>query len=221
MFDRTGNVALKMNYSRLLISVFLPITLLVSACTTVPETLVGEYGEATPAGIDPQAKGTPVRWGGVIVDAMPDQQKTCFEILSKNLNKYMRPQNNDTTAGRFIACKSGFHDPEVWTKGREVTLTGEFQYVEERKIGDFNYRYPVVNVDNLVLWQKRPDVVVRHYNYDPFYSPYYWGGRGGYGYGYGYGYRPGWGRYPYPYPMGHTRVSTNNPIPGPSLETSD
>ena len=67
-----------MKFLRILLPFTLPATLLLFGCTTVPETLVGEYGTDTPAGIDPQAKGTPVRWGGVIVDAMPDQQKTCF-----------------------------------------------------------------------------------------------------------------------------------------------
>ncbi len=200
-----------MNISKVFLSIITAALLCLTACTTIPQTLVGEYGNETPAGINPQAKGTEVRWGGVIVDAMPDQQKTCFEILSKDLNKYMRPANNDTTAGRFIACKTGFHDPEVWTKGREITVTGQFQFVDTRKIGDFNYRYPVIDVENMVLWQKRPDVVVRHYGYyDPFYSPYYWG------------YGRAWGFYPhhrYPYPMRHPRVSTNNPIPGPSLES--
>ncbi len=104
------------------------------------------------------------------------------------MDKYMRPLVEDRTSGRFIACKTGFHDPEVFAKGREVTLTGTIRNIESRQIDEFSYRYPVLDVGELVLWEKRKDVIVYN-NYDPFYHPYYWG----YGFGYGYPYH----RFPY------------------------
>ena len=164
------------------------VTLVFTACTTIPEQLQGTYSDISPARVEPSVYGSSVRWSGVIIDAKNKEESTCFEILSREMDKYMRPLVEDRTSGRFIACKSGFHDPEVFAKGREVTLTGTIRNIEARQIDEFSYRYPVLDVGELVLWEKRKDVIVYN-NYDPFYHPYYWG----YGFGYGYPYH----RFPY------------------------
>ncbi len=128
-------------------------------------------------------------------------------MLSRELDKYLRPRLEDRTAGRFIACKSGFYDPEVFARGREVTLTGRIRNIEVRPIDEFNYRYPVVDVDQLVLWEVREEVMVIDYPYDPFYYPYYWNG-------------PYWGYYPYyrhGYPMHHRGYArTRQLLPDPA-----
>jgi len=170
------------------ISQLAAVTLLFSACTTIPEQLQGTYTEISPARVEPSVYGSDVRWGGVIIDAKNKMENTCFEILSREMDKYMRPRVEDRTSGRFIACKPGFYDPEVFAKGREVTITGTIRNIEARQIDEFSYRYPVLDIDELVLWEIRQEVLVYN-NYDPFYYPYYWG----YGFGYGYPYH----RYPY------------------------
>jgi len=165
--------------------------LAVSACTTVPEQIQGSYADISPARVEPAVFGSAVRWGGTIIDSKNEESSTCFEVLSRNLDKYLRPKLEDQTAGRFIACKQGFYDPEVFARGREVTLTGHIRNIEVKQVDEFNYRYPVVDVDDLVLWEVREEVVVIDHPYDPFYYPYYWG-------------HPYWGYYPYHrgyYPM--------------------
>lgn len=173
------------------------VTLGLSACTTIPEQIQGNYTDISPARVESGVFGSDVRWGGVILDTMVQKDRTCFEILSRELDKYLRPELQDSTLGRFIACSKGFHDPLVFAKGREMTVTGRIESIDVRKVDDFNYRYPVVGVDDLVLWQKRK-VVMRYRGYnDGFYGP--WGGYGWGGYGWrGYGY--GWGGYHRPFP---------------------
>ena len=186
--------------------------LAVSACTTIPEQIQGTYSEVSPARVDPAVFGSAVRWGGTIIAAENEENSTCFEVLSRDLDKYLRPRLEDQTAGRFIACKPGFYDPEVYKHGREVTVTGHIRNIEVRQVDEFNYRYPVVDVDNLVLWEVREEVVVIDNPYDPFYYPY-WGG-------------PYWGYYPYyyrgsyPYPMhGPSRsyARTRTLLPDPAV----
>ena len=173
------------------------VILALSACTTIPEEIQGTYTEVSPARVEPGVFGTDVRWGGVILSARNSDTGTCFEILSRDLDKYLRPELEDTTMGRFIACKSGFHDPLVFNKGREITVTGNIQAIETRKVNDFDYRYPVLAIDDLVLWEKRK-IVTRYRGYsNSYYGP--WGGHGGY-----WG---GWGGYPYyrhPFPSYHS-----------------
>jgi len=186
------------------------VVLALSACTTVPEQIQGTYANVSPARVEPAVFGSSVRWGGTIIDAQNEEDTTCFEVLSRSLDKYLRPELTDQTAGRFIACKPGFYDPEVFARGREVTLTGRIRNIEAREIDDFSYRYPVLDVDELVLWEVREQVMVIDHPYDPFYYPYYWGG-------------PYWGYYPYhghPYPM-HNRSygRTRTLLPGPAVTT--
>jgi outer membrane lipoprotein len=181
--------------------------LALAGCTTIPEQIEGNFSDISPARVEPAVFGASVRWGGVIIDAVNEANRTCFEVLSRDLDRYLRPVQEDRTAGRFIACKPGFHDPEVFAAGREVTLTGSIRGIDEREIDQFKYRYPVVDVDELVLWQPRRDVLVIDRMYDPFWYPYpyYWG-------------RPSWGYYPYywsRYPM-HSRGYIRQTLPAPA-----
>lgn len=148
--------------------------LLLGACSSIPQQLQGEYPPLVPRVTSERDIGTQVRWGGIILAAQPEQDRTCFEILSRELGSSMRPRDVDLTQGRFIACQRGFHDPEVFAKGREVTVIGQLQQIDLRKVGDFNYRYPVLAADFITMWPERPDVIIRDY-YDPFYHPWYWG----------------------------------------------
>jgi len=157
--------------------------LLFTACTTIPEQLKGDYAALTPENSTEDNLETPVRWGGAILETRPENNYTCFEILSKQLQTSMRPENSDQADGRFIGCKPGFYDPEVFKKGREVTLTGKIIHMDIRKVGEYDYHFPVVDIEFMILWPKRRNRV-----YYGMYRPYYWH--------YPY-YGPRYWRYPY------------------------
>ena len=153
--------------------IFLAILILtvMSGCTSIPEQLKGDYPSLRPKDTNEQNLGTQVRWAGIILETRPEEGHTCFEILSRDLEKSMRPRNIDQSDGRFVACKRGFYDPEVFKKKREVTLTGKLIHIDIRKIGDFDYHFPVVDIDFMTLWPVRRNPT--YYNYGP-YRPYYW-----------------------------------------------
>jgi len=155
------------------ITALLVITsLLLVGCTAIPVQLEGEYTSLTPENAGEKDIKTAVRWGGVVLETKPEEDFTCFEILSRQLGRSMRPVYSDQGSGRFIACKPGFYDPEVFEKGREVTLTGEIIYMDTRKVGEHDYDYPVVNIEFMSLWPVRRNRVYVGV-YDPFH-PYYW-----------------------------------------------
>ena len=143
-----------------------------SACTTIPEQLEGEYTPLTPKNTTENDMETSVRWGGVLLETRPESEFTCFEILSKQLEKSMRPKVSDQAGGRFIACKPGFYDPETFEKGREVTLTGKIIYMDTRKVGEYDYPFPVVDIEFMSLWPERRNPV--YYDFYGPYRPYYW-----------------------------------------------
>ena len=135
---------------------------LLAACATQPTPLQGEYVEVTPQdAASADVTGQVVRWGGRIVRTEPQNNRTCFEVLSTRLDSYARPYwATDDVGGRFIACRAGFYDPAVFEPNREVTFTGRVEGYDNRKIGGYDYRFPRVAADVVYLWPVRDRVDV-------------------------------------------------------------
>lgn len=172
---------------RLLFAVVAALAL--GGCATIPQPLQGNY---PPVSLETARNGTAnaarVRWGGEIIETQPREQQTCFFVLAEPLDSQARPESGGDSLGRFVACKQGFYDPEVFAKGRELTVTGTLQGTIQHKIGQFDYTYPRVEADNVYLWPRRPLYVQQPYGpwgpwgpCDPFWSP--WGCGWGYGFG--------------------------------------
>ena len=142
-----------------------------SACATTPAPLQGQFSPLEPEqAVAQERPGDAVRWGGRIVDVHTEKLYTCFEIVSAPLDSSSRPRRVDSSNGRFLACRTGFYEPEVFAPGRELTVSGHIDGYETRKVGDYDYRYPRVAADVIYLW---PEYRERHYPYyDPFYGPY-------------------------------------------------
>lgn len=140
-------------------------SVLLAACSTVPQPLQGEFNQITPReAVELDSTGALVRWGGRIVQVEPKENRTCFEMISTRLNANGRPYwATDDTGGRFIACRAGFYDPAVFEKNREVSFTGRIDGYENRRIGGYDYRFPRVAADVVYLWpiRERVNVVTR------------------------------------------------------------
>ena len=175
-------------------SPYRPLTLataiaLLGGCATIPKPLEGNYTNLSTANAQQgDAGGTPVRWGGEIIKTEPGPQQTCFFILSRPLNKQARPESgtDGQDKGRFVACRAGFYDPQVFTRGRNLTVTGTLHGTVSQKVGKYDYAYPLVEANVVYLWPKRPIAVgYRGGIYNPYwgsgwapgyYSAPYWGG---------------------------------------------
>lgn len=147
-------------------------------CATPPKPLRGQFTAVVPAQAASAGQpGEVVRWGGRIIAVQPSPQETCFEILGRDLSGNARPVSDaDQSQGRFIACRGGFYDPAIFTTERDVTVTGRVTGFEERQIGEYPYRYPIVAADVIYLWPQQTQV--RAYYSDPFwpgYHGYWWG----------------------------------------------
>ena len=160
----------------------IPLSLALGACATVPAPLVGEFAALTPtASVASGSSGERVRWGGEIISVDPGADATCFEVLSRDLDSSARPLARDDSNGRFIACRAGFYDPEVFVRGRDLTVIGSVTGTEMGRVGEFDYTYARVAAESVYLWPKRPLVIQQrnHWGHDPFWGPGfgpYWGG---------------------------------------------
>ena len=137
------------------------LTLSLGACATAPGPLRGEFAAFSPEAASAQApQNEHVRWGGRVVKVEPKADHSCFEIVSTPLASSGRPERGDRSFGRFLACRGGFYDPEVFKPGREITIVGRYAAVETHKVGEFDYRYPRVEAEAIYLWPERRDVDV-------------------------------------------------------------
>jgi outer membrane lipoprotein len=155
--------------------VLLLVITALSACVTVPPNLtVGEPFAATTPQQAQSGKhdGERVRWGGVIISTSTHTNETCFEVMALSLDNSARPQADDQSLGRFIACAKGFYDPALYAAGREVTFAGRIDGSERQKVGEYDYHFPKLVVDAVHLWPKRSDVIYVPY-YDPFWDPFW------------------------------------------------
>jgi outer membrane lipoprotein len=153
------------------------LSMFLAACASAPKpvggAIEGSPGIAEALARPEQTKGARVRWGGAIVAVENRADVTLVEVVGRELNEQGKPERVERSSGRFIARIQGFIDPEVYSRGRLFTVTGTVAEVTTRTIGDYPYRYPVVNVEQYHLWEReRPVTYARPY-YDPFYDPWW------------------------------------------------
>ncbi len=148
---------------------------LIAGCSTIPKPIAGEqYSEAPlPSQSAERSVGAPIRWGGTVIETRPQRDRTCIEVLAKELDRSASPQIGDDNFGRFIACRNEFIDPEIFVSGREITAVGTIARIETGKVGEFDYHYPVVNADAIYLWPERTDQNVYPYYGSFYYSSFY------------------------------------------------
>lgn len=162
---------------------------LAAACARPPQRLAGEFPPLTVT--EAQARsvtGERVRWGGQLVRTTPVDGQTCFEIISLPLDRHARPVVSDGSLGRFIACGTGFYDPEVYASRRDVTVVGTIDSIETGKVGEATYQFPHVQAETIYLWAPRN--VARAYYAEPaYYAAGPWVGAYPY---WGWGGYPGW-----------------------------
>jgi outer membrane lipoprotein len=149
-------------------------------------------------------QGARVRWGGTIVTVLPQtNQTTCFEVVNRPLGAAAEPRIGDETDGRFLACAAGFYDPAVYQSERALTAVGILDQPVTRKIGEYEYQFPVLLAETVYLWPVRePEPAYystglywgwpywwgTYYPYPYFSYGYYGRGYGGHGHG-GHGHR--------------------------------
>ncbi|KAE8178822.1 Slp family lipoprotein [Photobacterium carnosum] len=139
-------------------------------CASLPATLVTKskdpITDLTVILQHPQAnQGKEIRLGGVIASIRNEQLQTRIEMVAMPLTADGRPILHSPSQGRFIAYIHGFLEPLEYTKGRLLTVVGQFSGDEKGTIGQYPYIFPVVQVSGEQLWQVQQQVQLN----DPFW----------------------------------------------------
>jgi outer membrane lipoprotein len=118
-------------------------------------------------------EGEMVLLGGVIVKAVNREDGTLLEVYQTEINSMGRPINLDISGGRFLAHYKGLLESEIYHKGRKVTLAGIVQGEQAMRLGQIDYRYPLLIIKDIYLWRKE-----KPYRYEPYpwgyWGPWWW-----------------------------------------------
>jgi outer membrane lipoprotein len=117
--------------------------------------------------------GRRVRWGGTIIAAHNRERTTEIEVLSRPLGTDGEPRGDKPGEGRFMALFQGFADPAEYPRDRLLTITGRVQRLEIHPVGEYPYRYPVVEVESRYLWPEPLPPLLPDYYPNPWYPPWY------------------------------------------------
>lgn len=135
--------------------------------------------------------GAIVIWGGKIVDTVNHAGGTDLIVLEIPLENGEVPSGSvQESRGRYIARSGQFLDPEIYSRGKLITLAGEVDGQETRPLGQMQYTYPILLIRELHTWKIE-------WAYPPAYYSGFWGGWDYPFWPYGYGSVPGPAPYPY------------------------
>lgn len=136
------------------------LPLLLVACASKPPRFPVSDVEA---GLTPQAalhaeeaQGRRVLWGGVIVNTSNLADSTQIEVLAYPLDKNQRPDVDKTPSGRFLAVQEGYLETADYSVGRQLTVQGRLLEPARGKVGEADYTYPVVRIEDVQLWRLEP-----------------------------------------------------------------
>ena len=103
---------------------------------------------ATPA----QYRNAQVIWGGrvIAVRNFPDHSE--IELLDYPLDSSQRPRVKEPAAGRFIALMPGYVESMDYPEGTLMTLRGTLAGVRAGKVGEADYAFPLVRVEQSHRW---------------------------------------------------------------------
>lgn len=185
------------------VPLLIALALLAAGCASTVPDAVRDPGPVAPLTVaEAQRRGDPIlgqraRWGGSILSVDNGAGITEIEVLARPLTGDGAPRPEASPEGRFIARIQGFVDPAVYAADRRLTVVGRLVGIEERAVGDYPYRYPVIAVSARYLWPPEASAAPsgpRLYGtgwwgwapygrpgpyWSPYYAPYYAPGYGG------------------------------------------
>ncbi len=117
-------------------------------------------------------QGKMVILGGVIVNTVNRDDGSLLEVYQTRTNRLGEPVDLDESEGRFLVFHERLLDPEIFSKGRRITVAGRIQGEKTGKLGEMEYRYPLIYAQEIRLWEEKPAVRYEPYPRDPWHYPY-------------------------------------------------
>lgn len=97
------------------------------------------------------ARGT-VLWGGTIIGSTNLEAGSQLEIIAYPLDRTQRPQVDRPSQGRFLIASDDYLEPLDYAEGRQITVLGALEGLEEVRVGEARRQFPVVRPSDMHLW---------------------------------------------------------------------
>ncbi len=134
----------------------LAIPLLIGACATAPKLETGGVDPSLKPDLAPEtldlSTGSRIHWGGVVITSRNLEQESQIEVLGYPLDGSGRPNTDSAPLGRFLATKKGYLETLDFSPGKSVSFVGKLQPSRTGKIGDSDYRYPILLIEQSAVW---------------------------------------------------------------------
>lgn len=121
--------------------------------------------------------GETVLLGGYIIEIENQKDQTRLVAVQAPLNIKQAPKTKDLSQGRLILIYKGFLDPEVYAKGRKITVGGVILGSSQTEESPEPYPYLRLEVKEIHLWPvEKPKRLDPYWDYPwyPFPYPYPW-----------------------------------------------
>ncbi|WP_456405324.1 Slp family lipoprotein [Thiolapillus sp.] len=130
------------------------IALLLAACSTSGG--VQSYA-ISPASLslsaDAGVKGKDFTWGGSVLSIKNLPDHTLLEVMAYPLDSKGAPNVGGGAQGRFLADYTGFLEPADFPSGQLLTVTGPMLGYKDGRVGEADYRYPVLQAVQIQRWE--------------------------------------------------------------------
>jgi outer membrane lipoprotein len=100
-------------------------------------------------------EGSPLLWGGIIINSTNLKEETQLEVLAYPLDSKQKPDVEKQPLGRFLAIEPEYLETSIYSQGRSITVSGTLQINRIGRIGEAEYTYPVLKINQLQLWKSR------------------------------------------------------------------
>lgn len=114
--------------------------------------------------------GAELRWGGEILGVENAALFTDVEIYGRPLFNNAEPKPEGGEGVRFIARVPGFLDPAEHATGKRMAVRGRLGEPVQRKVGEYLYHYPLVEVSAHHLWPAYREPPEPAWFRDPYYD---------------------------------------------------
>jgi outer membrane lipoprotein len=92
--------------------------------------------------------------GGKTIETKVGSKYSEITVLQLPLDGGDRPRIEAQSEGRFLIRSEQLLDPAVYAEGTAITVVGKVIGSEARKVGEYNYVYPVLEPIEIKLWHK-------------------------------------------------------------------
>ena len=100
-------------------------------------------------------KGQTVVWGGEIVETLTQKYGTTeIEVFQIPLDSQDAPKAPNASEGRFLILVDKSLDPNLYQKGKRITVAGEILGEQIKPLGEMDYRYPLISSKQIHLWEE-------------------------------------------------------------------